>query len=466
MGSYSNGTWKSAGNFLLQKWAFSSAVLSDGRLVACGGEYSGPQLPQNETNFCEIYDPRMQYSTQLPPPAGWSNIGDGPSVVLNDGTFLLGNTQGLGNQVALLDPVSLTWAFGVGDADNEQGYVLLQTGDVLTTGVYDQSTKRYDPSAKAFVQDVKLPVMLGANSETGPGITLMDGRVIWFGATGHSCIYTPGAEGHDGKWMQGPDLPMMPNGDQLVTADVPAILEPNGMVFLVADGAHTPTLFLEYNPMINGFSIVPGAPDGGNREYCRMLLLPNGHGLVSLYPSGSWYDVQFRSGGDPSWAPTITRFPVTVAQNTTVRLEGTQLCGLSECASYGDDNQQAEHYPMVRFVHADGVTTYIRAHDVSTRSIAPGQPGSVLVDIPSGLEPGTYSVQLVSMGIPSAAKTTVNVLHLVLTAAPVASWGPNRLDIFGLGTDNSMYHKAWDGSNWLPTPITNWERLAGVFNRL
>jgi hypothetical protein len=30
------------------------------------------------------------------------------------------------------------------------------------------------------------------------------------------------------------------------------------------------------------------------------------------------------------------------------------------------------------------------------------------------------------------------------SAPAVVSWGPNRLDIFGLGTDDLMYHKAWD----------------------
>ena len=43
----------------------------------------------------------------------------------------------------------------------------------------------------------------------------------------------------------------------------------------------------------------------------------------------------------------------------------------------------------------------------------------------------------------------------------VAAWGSNRLDIFGLGTDWAMYHKAWDGS-WHPS-VTDWERLGGVF---
>jgi len=58
---------------------------------------------------------------------------------------------------------------------------------------------------------------------------------------------------------------------------------------------------------------------------------------------------------------------------------------------------------MVRFIDSGGSVTYARAHDVSTRSIAPGQSGTVLVDIPSFyyLPPGRYSVQVVVMGIQS-----------------------------------------------------------------
>jgi hypothetical protein len=47
----------------------------------------------------------------------------------------------------------------------------------------------------------------------------------------------------------------------------------------------------------------------------------------------------------------------------------------------------------------------------------------------------------------------------VFTSPPaVAAWGPDRLDIFGLGLDRAMYHKAWTGSVW-----TEWEGLGGVF---
>jgi hypothetical protein len=52
----------------------------------------------------------------------------------------------------------------------------------------------------------------------------------------------------------------------------------------------------------------------------------------------------------------------------------------------------------------------------------------------------------------------------VFNSPPAAvSWGNNRLDIFGLGTDNQMYHKAWDGQSWLPS-AKDWELLGGTFN--
>ena len=41
------------------------------------------------------------------------------------------------------------------------------------------------------------------------------------------------------------------------------------------------------------------------------------------------------------------------------------------------------------------------------------------------------------------------------TSAPTAvSWTSERLDLFGVWTDNGVWHKAWAGSAWTP-----WERL-------
>ena len=43
----------------------------------------------------------------------------------------------------------------------------------------------------------------------------------------------------------------------------------------------------------------------------------------------------------------------------------------------------------------------------------------------------------------------------------VVSWAHDRLDAFVIGTDRALYHKAWSGSQWLPSP-TGYDRLGGV----
>jgi hypothetical protein len=49
----------------------------------------------------------------------------------------------------------------------------------------------------------------------------------------------------------------------------------------------------------------------------------------------------------------------------------------------------------------------------------------------------------------------------VLTSPPEAvSWGPDRLDVFALGTDHALWHRWWDGANW-----GGWETLEGVLTR-
>ena len=53
----------------------------------------------------------------------------------------------------------------------------------------------------------------------------------------------------------------------------------------------------------------------------------------------------------------------------------------------------------------------------------------------------------------------------VCVGAPrVCSWGPNRLDVFVVGTDSALYHKWWDGSAWGPS-LTGYERLGGVITQ-
>jgi serine protease AprX len=43
---------------------------------------------------------------------------------------------------------------------------------------------------------------------------------------------------------------------------------------------------------------------------------------------------------------------------------------------------------------------------------------------------------------------------------PVVAWGPNRLDVFVVGTDSGLYHKWWNGSAWGPS-VTGYENQGG-----
>src|SRR3954452_3196381 len=51
---------------------------------------------------------------------------------------------------------------------------------------------------------------------------------------------------------------------------------------------------------------------------------------------------------------------------------------------------------------------------------------------------------------------------ILLSAGPeVVSWGPNRLDIFVVGTNHGLYHKWWDGTSWGPS-LTGYESMGGT----
>jgi outer membrane protein assembly factor BamB len=100
------------------------------------------------------------------------------------------------------------------------------------------------------------------------------------------------------------------------------------------------------------------------------------------------------------------------------------------------------------------------AADGTLRWSAPG--------LPTGL-PGNTEVYIVGPAVSGGyvavgCQNAVYIYSLPMSAAGswVASWGLNRLDIFGIGMDGAAYHKAWNGAAWLPSP-TGWDSLGGVF---
>jgi hypothetical protein len=417
-GSYVNGTWTtlaSAPNGYKPLY-FASAVLADGNVVVEGGEYDGTQ---SETNSGAIYNPVTNTWTSITAPSGWTHIGDAQSVVLSDGTFMLGNCGYAGTECspfqmeqALLDETTLTWTItgsGKADQNSEEGWELLPSGDVLTVDMNNgMESELYNPSTGAWTLAGNTASKLPSTTcyEIGPAVLRPDGTVFATGGTSNTNIYNTTT----GVWSAGPTFP-----NSLGVVDGPAALLPDGNVLVDAAPTSpcyaTGAKFYEFNGTT--LNSVP-APSGssGNPSYVgRMLVLPTGQ---VLFTDGSKTVQIYTSVGtfQTAWQPTITSVASTLTAGSSNNvIKGTQFNGLSQGAMYGDDAQSASNYPIVRIVNQTTKDVYYcRTHNHSTMGVATGSTiVSTEFDIPSGIGTGTSELYVVANGIPSKPKkVTIN----------------------------------------------------------
>ncbi|HEV3316412.1 MAG TPA: hypothetical protein VG488_05560 [Candidatus Angelobacter sp.] len=415
-GNYTTGTWTQVASFPAgyAPLYYAAAVLPDGRVIIEGGEFNGSSNKGVWTTLGAIYSPANNTWTSVAPPSGWTAIGDAPSVVLPDGTFMLGNCCSA--QDALLNAGSLTWNLTgrSGLFNNENGWVLLPNGNVLSVNATSSpSYGIYNPASGTWSVSTNMP-QLSVNCEIGPAVLRPDGTVFVSGDNGATAIYNNAT----GVWTSGPSFP---NG--LVVADGPAALLPSGNVLV--DTSPKPTgncaplsyangsQFFEFN----GSSLisVPRPPNASNDPSFvgRMLLLPTGQVLFTDQTSN--VEIYTPSGSpQQSWKPTITSVAGTLTPGTTGNLiQGTQFNGLSQGAMYGDDAQMATNYPLIALQNnLTGHVRYLKTHDHSTMAVATGSsPVSTLFDVPSEglIEGGTSELWVVANGISSVpAIVTVN----------------------------------------------------------
>jgi hypothetical protein len=87
--------------------------------------------------------------------------------------------------------------------------------------------------------------------------------------------------------------------------------------------------------------------------------------------------------------------------------------------------------------------------------------GKQIEKVPYTVSDRTYDVEMYWSNAAAACVTGAS-----RKTKPVVSWGPNRIDVFGLGVANDMFHKWFDGTNWRPNPTdpTQWKWLGGTFN--
>jgi hypothetical protein len=426
-GSYINGTIKAIASLPVingvqyAPFYFGSVVLPDGRYVIEGGEYN--QGSADWTNLGAIYNPVTNKWAAVTAPAGWSTIGDAQSVILptTAGTYMQANC--CSTQMALFNPKTLKWtATGAGKADwnDEEGWTLLPDGNVLTVDAYVNSgsghnnSEIYNTAKGTWSTAGSTPVQLYGSSthEVGPAVLMPNGTVFATGANdsgaGHTAIYNT----KTGKWSKGPNFPTVKGVSNLDAADAPGALEINGnAIVMVSPGfGNTGAVFFEWNG--TKLTQVAGPPNasGDSSFYGHFLVLPTGQLLFSDFSN----DLEvFTSKGtyQAAWAPTITSVPATITHGKSYVVKGTQFGGESLGGVYGDDFQDATNWALVRITNtATKHVFYAKTTNPSSYSVQSGTKAeSTTFAVPTGIETGASTLQVVTNGIPSAAKkVTVN----------------------------------------------------------
>ena len=416
-GSYADGTWTTVASLPsgYAPDAYAAAVLPDGRLLISGGEYNIPgNYDLQLVNLGAIYDPIKNTWTKLGHPNGWGWIGDSPSMLLPNGTFLLGDK--LMKQDAIYNPTSGKWKKlsaknGKSDFNAEEGWTLLGNGTILTADVLNApNSEIYNPSTNKWSSAGSTIVDLRSESpyhsclqygpkpadcylppgEIGPAMLRPDGTVFATGSgqggsgagTGHTAVYNTAS----GGWTAGPDFP---NGDN--AGDSFAVLEPSGNVLVFGVSGE----IYEWN----GSSLT-----GVGREGGPPLLLPTGQ--VAMF--GNSVDL-YTPTGQPktSWAPTVSNSPKSIKPGKTYTISGTQFNGLSQAVAFGDEFQNGTSYPLVRITNGKtGHVFYARTHGENNSGIAAGQQVTAQFDAPAKMDTGASTLVVVANGIPS---TSVNV---------------------------------------------------------
>jgi subtilisin family serine protease len=136
------------------------------------------------------------------------------------------------------------------------------------------------------------------------------------------------------------------------------------------------------------------------------------------------------------------------------------FCSISHFQGYfGSDSGTSAATPI-----AAGITALLKQ---ARPALSPQQIKQVLKDTAKNIGPTGWD-QHSGAGIiqAKAAYDKVGMSTPLPSSEAVVAWGPDRLDIFVIGTDSALYHKSWNGSSvgWKPSP-TGFENLGGVITR-
>ena len=197
-------------------------------------------------------------------------------------------------------------------------------------------------------------------------------------------------------------------------------LQTQGNIQLVFGGIFSsPTQLFDFDPSAGTMTPIP-APAGSLLPFegafvTRMLVLPTGQLMLSDSSNQLYV---FTPGGSTPVALRPAISSVAYTGGGVFMLSGNQLNGQNAGASYGDDDQMNENYPIVRLENpATGNVYYCRTTNWSSVKVGNFQPETVNFTLNSAVTPGTYQLTVVGAGIASRP------FQIQITADEIVSTG-------------------------------------------
>ncbi|HVU49639.1 MAG TPA: FG-GAP-like repeat-containing protein [Polyangia bacterium] len=455
-GKYESGTWTHVASNNIPRDLAPSSMTASGKYLIAGGEDTVGDF--NHSSL-EIYDPvadSWNLQQSHPDPLG---IGDTASSILPDGrwyvssfrdsnTFIFNPQTLLWQQGPAIDSSSATTGAitpGCGSFQNgdERGWTLLQNGKLLdifdSWSLFDPSTLKWSTPTSSGVT-----VVSQCSWEIGPASLLYDGRLLQFGATnggkGSVAIFDPkgmnvvaGASAPDSNQWGDTSASVMINGHVLSApatgntgvGATPAIWDYDPTQPL--DSAYTKIAARSASDGLPAAATFPGmaAP--------IFLQLPTGQTLyiegggdtnLHFYMPNNLTAYQPQTNVSPQYRPAITS--ISAPSSGVFTLTGTQINGLTNGASFGDDRNMASNYPLVYLQDASNRIFYARTFNFSSMTPAPAPTTHTCnFTLPPSIPNGTYTVHVSASGVASTTATslTVSGVHLASVSGPTVGPG-------------------------------------------
>ena len=372
-GSYVNGTWTQVASTPsgYAPLFFGSAVLKDGKVVIQGGEYNcNPSCSALWQSKGAFYDPAANTWVSTTPPTK-SNVGDAQSVVFPDGTWMLAQCCAIafGNSTSPVyytfneSTLSLTTISnstdGKFDDFDEEGWTLLPNGQILTVDAYTSNTVVTGTNSEIYTQSTNKWVRPAAPS-TSSGIPAarQEERQLrswarcsptrWHSIRHRRQRLLCRSHRHLQHHHRNLDAQARTSSAARLPTMRPPRLKPTATSSWKSARPRAPSRRRRSSTSgtARRWAAINNPPNAVNTPsfYGHLINLPNGQIMYTDYST----DVEFLSPTgtfNSAWQPTITSVASTLTPGSTFTLSGTQLNGLSQASSYGDDFQNATNYP-------------------------------------------------------------------------------------------------------------------------